>query len=292
MINIQEVAAKHLLVLVLALLITLGITLMAWFRGYYKLPPLEASLRRNIGVREVLGAFAVFLLIELFLMPFLAVIWMKGDLAALKEDQNLYGWWNLASIVISALGIVAYTFFIFPAKRRALFWGVGFPITWERAFKDMSYGSASWLLSFPLVVTVSQIISIAMLVFGPFEHIDQVAVKNVKMTTENPALFWSTILSIIFIVPIAEEILFRGFLQSWYVQLLGRFGGIVVASLLFASFHFSGSQGWNNVELLLSLFILSCYIGFIYERQQSIWAPIALHATFNAISIFALFAGE
>ena len=62
----------------------------------------------------------------------------------------------------------------------------------------------------------------------------------------------------------------------------------MIASLIFAAFHFSTSQGLNNIELLVSLFVLSCFLGFLYERQESLLASMALHATFNAISILAI----
>jgi uncharacterized protein len=62
-------------------------------------------------------------------------------------------------------------------------------------------------------------------------------------------------------------------------------GSILLASLIFAFFHFSYSQGIDNIEVITSLFVFSCFLGFVYERQQSLWASVGLHALFNAISV-------
>ena len=132
---------------------------------------------------------------------------------------------------------------------------------------------------------ISQSLEVIFYAAGYTEQIDQVAVKNLKSILSYPLLLTSTIGVIVIMVPLAEEMLFRGFFQNWIIQRIGRFKGILVTSLLFAGFHFSISQGWANVELLLSLFVLSCYLGFIYERQRSLWAAAGLHMAFNAFSV-------
>jgi membrane protease YdiL (CAAX protease family) len=105
---------------------------------------------------------------------------------------------------------------------------------------------------------------------------------------ENPVLFPIIVILISIVVPVLEELLFRGCLQSWISQKLGKIKAILITSIVFALFHFSRSQGLSNLELFAALFVLSCYLGYLYERQQSLLAPIALHSIFNAISISML----
>jgi membrane protease YdiL (CAAX protease family) len=117
---------------------------------------------------------------------------------------------------------------------------------------------------------------------------EQVAVQQLKLITHSEPLLISMMITIIGIVPILEELLFRGFLQSWLREKLSMWLAIPIASLLFAVVHFSKDQGLDNLELIASLFVLSCFLGYLFERQKSLWASIGLHSGFNLISAFMI----
>jgi membrane protease YdiL (CAAX protease family) len=78
--------------------------------------------------------------------------------------------------------------------------------------------------------------------------------------------------------PIAEELFFRGFLQTRLTQRFGRLTGIAVASFAFAVFHFDLHQGL--VALTLGL-----WLGVLLELTGSIVVVIAAHALNNAIGL-------
>ena len=91
------------------------------------------------------------------------------------------------------------------------------------------------------------------------------------------------------VAPLAEELMFRGHLQTLLrralarpstggrgVSPLGTWGAIVVASAMFAAVH--PTWTWPPI------FVLSLCLGWLYERTGNLWAPIALHAAFNAVS--------
>ena len=153
---------------------------------------------------------------------------------------------------------------------------------------DFLMGSLTWVIAYPWIVVVGQLLAvlIAFIYSGPLP--DQVAVKHLKDLSQHPILFSLTALAVFSLVPMIEELLFRGFLQSWLKNKMNRFQAIILTSLIFASFHFSSSQGIENIEFVFSLFLLSCFLGFIKERQQSLWASIGLHSTFNFISILMI----
>ena len=117
--------------------------------------------------------------------------------------------------------------------------------------------------------------------------------QSLKKMEGNSWLYLTTASSIITVIPITEEILFRGFLQSWLKRRFqSHWIGIIIASLIFAFFHFSFAQGLTNIELLGSLFFLSCAIGISYEKQQSLWTPIAFHSIFNLTSLVLIYFQE
>lgn len=75
--------------------------------------------------------------------------------------------------------------------------------------------------------------------------------------------------------PLAEEVVFRGYLYP----VLKRMGGIWLASiaisLFFAAVHLEGSY-------LLARFLLSLILILAYELTGSLWAPIGIHFLNNA----------
>jgi membrane protease YdiL (CAAX protease family) len=101
-----------------------------------------------------------------------------------------------------------------------------------------------------------------------------------------------TILAIVILVPFIEELLFRGFLQSFLKRYVERKWAIVITAALFAIVHFAPSQKEGNVQLIGALFILACFLGFAYEKEGTLWAPIGLHVAFNGASVLMIAFGS
>jgi membrane protease YdiL (CAAX protease family) len=83
---------------------------------------------------------------------------------------------------------------------------------------------------------------------------------------------------IVFIVPLSEEVFFRGYVFRLLRRRAGLRVGLIVSSALFALVHFnpSGAVVYFGIGLLLAL---------AYERTGSLWAPVAGHATHNALTL-------
>lgn len=78
------------------------------------------------------------------------------------------------------------------------------------------------------------------------------------------------------IAPLAEELFFRGILQTVVLNMLkSRWTAIMCASTVFAAIHFS------QPHAIPALFVLSVIMGYSYERSGSLIPPIAIHALFN-----------
>jgi len=96
-------------------------------------------------------------------------------------------------------------------------------------------------------------------------------------------------LNIILLGPITEEIVFRGFLQRYLSCRLKRSTSILLTSSLFAFVHYSPLQGVANIPLVVSIFVLSLYLGFVYEKTLSIISPIVVHVLFNLEGVARLY---
>ncbi len=293
--ELQNVTEEHLQLLGVGVLFALLISWIARHQGFYRFPLRDDASAKWIVFLEVAGVFAVFLVVTLFVAPLIAILLLSFQVGHFIEigytsiDPVMQGWLNSAAIILSAGGVTLYCFMLTPRVRHAI-WGPQAFAGRKRVLQDLLTGALTWPISYPFVVVIGQVVALVLVsVFHqkPF-HTDQVAVKYLKATMSNPFLFAVTVMLIVLVVPLLEEILFRGFLQTWIKQHLGTLYAILITSIIFSLFHFSVSQGLDNVELLLSLFLLSCFLGFLRERQHSLYASIGLHATFNAVTVIVL----
>lgn len=291
----SELLAERMELFVRVFLISLVLNWLVWKFGWYAIHRPKQESASAITFGDVIGVFAVFIIMEAFVVPSLLIFWLaweSGSIAQINKIQispYVQGWMNLATMALSYMAVFCYCMLRGRSKLRTIFWHTSTPVRRIHSFtKDSALGALTWFLSFPTVVAASQFIAIILLLLVPDHPIDQVAVRHLKMTMNYPLLYVTTAIAIVCIVPIFEEIIFRGFLQTWLVDSFGLKRGIGLTSLVFAFFHFSFSQGIQNIELITSLFILSCFLGFLYEKLGSLWASISLHVVFNGVSVLML----
>jgi hypothetical protein len=149
---------------------------------------------------------------------------------------------------------------------------------------DFLMGVMTWFISFPLVIAVGQLTDMLLYYFFGFENYEQVAVHYLKTTLHSPPMLAVALFTILLAAPIIEEFLFRGCLQTFFKRFFSPKGAIVLSALCFSLFHYAPSQGIGNISLVASLFLFAFFLGFIYERQASLFASIGLHMTFNTVS--------
>lgn len=81
---------------------------------------------------------------------------------------------------------------------------------------------------------------------------------------------------IVLIVPISEEVFFRGYVFRFLTQKSGPILGFLFSSLTFAAVHF-------NLSGLPVYFAIGMVLAFVYFRTGSLLAPIAGHVVHNTI---------
>lgn len=79
-----------------------------------------------------------------------------------------------------------------------------------------------------------------------------------------------------FIVPIYEEIFFRGLLHNGLANRLGMWGTILVSSTLFGLFHGFPIQ-------IITALLFGLFVGWLYEKTDSLWPGIICHVTNNGL---------
>jgi uncharacterized protein len=79
--------------------------------------------------------------------------------------------------------------------------------------------------------------------------------------------------------PIVEELVFRAGLQKWLVQKVSPYLANCIASGVFALMHYALSG--NPVSL--AVFVPSLFLGWVYQKTNSLAWVIGVHMLFNLI---------
>jgi membrane protease YdiL (CAAX protease family) len=90
------------------------------------------------------------------------------------------------------------------------------------------------------------------------------------------------ILSIAIVVPIAQEIWFRGLLLPALAQTrLGFWGAALLTSALFAAAHL-----WHaGLTALVPVFLGGLFLAWTLGLTGSLWVPIAIHVSYNLLTL-------
>lgn len=90
------------------------------------------------------------------------------------------------------------------------------------------------------------------------------------------------IVSAAVLAPLAEEVFFRGLLQSMFRRYFrSPWAAVVLSSVVFAMVHV---PNWHHMPALLALGVV---LGYNYERTGRLYAPILIHLLFNSVFLVA-----
>ncbi len=208
-------------------------------------------------------------IICIVMLCFMTPLYLSGLFLEPTEDQT-----NSFGLSIIFLNTIIYLpvllrFFALPAPRRA----------------HMDWLSILGWLTLPIIGL--NIININIEYSGLNQYLIELTqspalqeiVEAAKKATGEELVYM--IIASVVIAPICEEILFRGFIYNCLKRACGMWPAILASSLLFGAIHTSLLQ-------ILPLSIFAILLCLAYERAQSIWLPIAIHAIFNGISVIAI----
>ena len=208
--------------------------------------------------------------------------------------------------VAASAGILACVLTSIAWRRRGLT-RLGFG--WTSLARGVLIGAVGTLIVLPLMTTVG-ILTAGLWELLGVEHPNEHDLLRILGESKEPWLRERIILTAVVIAPLAEELLFRGHVQTLAAKALGAFGPgrtarpdvalsgvdmstqpsvfrarwlpIVLTSLMFAAVH----PWWTFPPI----FFLSVCLGYVYERTGNLWACVILHAAFNASSVMIFLA--
>jgi membrane protease YdiL (CAAX protease family) len=121
---------------------------------------------------------------------------------------------------------------------------------------------------------------IAVLIVGPgralaMYHKEQSVLMGLLRYEQSGMLITLLLFTVVLVVPICEELFFRGYL---YATLKAKWGkhAVWMSSLIFTVLHFYVVHG-------PAVFLMALGLTFLYEERASLWSNMLAHATLNAL---------
>lgn len=193
----------------------------------------------------------------------------KGSsLDALLADSP---WINLVLTGISSLALIA-VLWLFLRKRKRRFVNLGFA-----RIKPTDFG---WLGLAAIVYFIVLAITLTLATNIPGFDAEQTQEIGYQA-----AKGWQLLLAFVGLVilpPLAEEMLFRGFMYRGLASKWPRIIAAIFTSLLFALVHFQWNVG-------VDVFVLSLVLIALYEKTKNLWMCVFLHAIKNGLAFIAIF---
>lgn len=127
------------------------------------------------------------------------------------------------------------------------------------------------------------LITSTILISFVFELLFQIGTDNSKTESLQTRLssinFFIAFVSAAVISPIYEEIFYRGFLYRWFRSKYGLFTGMFVSSFIFMIVHIP------TFNTLPYTFLAGLIFAWTYEKTNSVYPAIFIHALFNGLSV-------
>jgi len=172
----------------------------------------------------------------------------------------------------------------------------GFGLNFTTIHKDIPAALLNLFTVYPLMTAMMLLtMRVSKLIWGPDFEIQPHEELELLSTYPQLPVRVLTIFTAIVIVPVFEEMLFRGLFQTTIRSILEQVPfserlqsknlrvwlSIMISSILFVSVH-ADPLHWP------ALFMLSLGMGYAYEKSGSLFRPIFIHALFNMTSIIAV----
>ena len=246
----------------------------------------ELKFPENIKIKNhiyflVLISTLIILIIKKFSLPYKTLFTWLFAWAILsfifinlseKNNNNIYFYTFSLEIICSSLLTIL---FLLPAinlsiiKYKKNFYSLGFQKT---KIKYFSMGIYYWIACLIIVGLWGWMLEILKL---DFLLPPNTAKEVLNLAFEN---IFITIILVSMIVPICEEVFFRGFLINGLERKFNLKISLLISSGIFSIFHI-------HIGSLFPTFILGICLGLLYIKSKSIYPSIFIHSIHNFLAV-------
>ena len=238
------------------------------------------ALTYSMPRRNDMAVYTPFIPLTVWLGTFLLMtIISEKLLSELGEWQSaLLG--NLILCLSAAAGVIVI---IYIARTHFAGGLKGLGLNPKTIFNDMLAAVVNLVCIYPVVLLmVAATIFVGRLIYG--QDFGIARHQELELLAEHSELSVKILIAVtaIVVMPIFEEMLFRGLFQTMLRSFFGRpWLSIALTSALFAMVH-------GDIWHWPALFALSICMGYAYEKSGSLLRSIFIHAFFNAINLIAV----
>lgn len=133
-------------------------------------------------------------------------------------------------------------------------------------------------IAYILLTTITMAVVVAVIAGFPADQVQDTGFKAFGSRLDNMLAF----VTLVVLAPIAEEVLFRGYLYGKLKRYVPGIIAAIATSLLFAAVHLQ----WN---VAVDVFVLSLVLCGLRSLTGSIWAGVLVHMIKNALAYYILF---
>jgi len=271
-------------IILIAIAVPIALLFVGVFRGRNIVGP--ARLDQTERVSQIWGIFCLGLLVWLFSQSLAAEMvrpqQTSATTAPATQPAENTPRQLVAASVVSAIAVSAALIISNIYIRQNGLQKVG--LTRRLLPKGITIGIISILVALPLVFVATALTQATWDAIG-YEHPNAHELLRF-LRDASPSLQTLTIISAVALAPVAEELLFRGHLQTAILYTIDREGNsaaarwiaILLASIVFTAFHI-------ELWMMPPIFCLSLCLGYVYERTGNLWVSILIHASFNAANV-------
>lgn len=143
------------------------------------------------------------------------------------------------------------------------------------SFRDTGVVLGSYVLFLPLFLGSYFVNSIGFASLGIEPHAQEVAER---LASARGWTFWAGVVTAVIGAPLLEEFIFRVFLYGSVRKFMGVPAALLLSSIIFAVSH-------GEVFVYFPIFMLGAFLAILYEKTQSLLAPVLAHALHNGVTI-------
>ena len=239
--------------------------------------PARRGRTTGLGWRDVLAVTVVFVLTLIAVDAAWPV--MSGSLGRAGTDKTTI---QIAGQLVYSLCLALAVFgplAVIVRRRRSVSWKkLGLAPTGRRV---MWVGLAAGLAGYTIIGLIDG--AMALVLGRELVDTSRLFVEGVDPTWITAGI---SFLATVAVLPILEELLFRGVLLGWLQERIPAVLALVVSALAFSAYH------WN-ADYIASLTALGLIFGWVYQRTRSIWPAVIAHGTYNLmIDLYGFFSPD
>ena len=185
--------------------------------------------------------------------------------SSLKEVEQTFTIYAVNTIVLLAIAL------IFITRRH---------VAWKNFFQLPKKSSLLWLpVYFAAYFMLTTIVQTLLQAAPGYNANQDQQVGFAAATGVGLALVF---IALVVFPPFGEEVIFRGILYPGLKTKMKKIIAAIIASTLFGLAHWQWNVGADT-------FVLSMVAIYAYEKHNTLWLPIGLHAIKNFVAFLALF---